>query len=130
MLFKNIWTRMITLAAAGIVSIGLATAGAEAKKTKELESPLIKAWLKDNGPLYDGESGLEARLQPHSAPRWLDPKVTDALLRWAFNQGLLNLAVGKMEKMPDSPAIDTFEQFVNPGGEGEPRLKVSKRDAE
>ncbi|MCZ6766331.1 MAG: peptide-methionine (R)-S-oxide reductase MsrB [bacterium] len=35
MLFKNIWTRMITLAAAGIVSIGLATAGAEDKKTKE-----------------------------------------------------------------------------------------------
>ena len=35
MRFESIWTKMITLAAAGIVSIGLATAGAEDKKTRE-----------------------------------------------------------------------------------------------
>lgn len=35
MFFKNIWARMMTLVAAGIVSIGLANAGAEDKKTNE-----------------------------------------------------------------------------------------------
>ncbi len=33
--FKNIWTRIITLATVGMVCVGLATAGAEDKKGKE-----------------------------------------------------------------------------------------------
>ena len=107
----------------------------EAEKTAKNEkasisAAILKPYLKDNPheTLYDGETGYEGRLVPHGTGRHLDAKAPDGIVLWAFRAGLLNLALGKMDEMPDSPAVDTLEQFVNPGGEGEARLKVSKRD--
>ena len=109
----------------------------DAKNTKaSLSKAVLKPWLAANQgeTLYDGESGLEARLTPHSAPRWLSEQVSDELLRWAFGQGVVKFSATKLDeiakKRPDVLAIQNLQALVRPGGEGEPRLSVSKRDAE
>lgn len=108
----------------------------EAKSVKEaLSKAIIKPYLKDNPreTLYDGESELEARLEPHSAPRWLDYEGIEVhLLMYAVQNDLLKLNLTQVDKLvkrgDDSAGFVRFTNRIRPGGEGEPRLKVSKRD--
>ena len=98
-----------------------------------ISKAILKPYLAANPgeSLYDGESGLEARLKPHSEPRWLDWKgVAPSLALWAIEQGYLKPDLAKIDKAPDSQGIETLRARIRPGGEGEPRLSVSKRDAE
>ena len=107
-----------------------------AKSTKEaLSKAIIKPWLKDNPTetLYDGETGLEVRLAPHSAPRWLDHKGIEVhLLMYAVQNDLLKPNLTQVdilkERGDDSASFVRFTERIRPGGEAEPRLKVSKRD--
>ena len=99
-----------------------------------ISKAILKPYLAANPgeTLYDGESGLEASLTPHSAPRWLSEKITDELLRWAFEQDVVKFSATKLDelakKFPDGQAIKAVQALVNPGGTGEPRLSVSKRE--
>ena len=101
-----------------------------------ISKAILKPYLAANPEetLYDGESGLEASLTPHSAPRWLSEQVSDELLRWAFGKDVVKFSATKLDelakKFPDSEAIKSLQALVRPGGEGEPRLSVSKRDVE
>ena len=110
-----------------------------ARKSKEvLSKEVLKPWLAANQgeTLYDGESGLEARLTPHGEPRWLDTKdMTSPLAIWALEAGLLKLDLTAVDKRakgdPEfhSDAFKTFFARIHPGGEGEPRLSVSRRES-
>ena len=110
----------------------------DAKSVKEaLSKAIIKPWLKDNPTetLYDGETGLEASLQSHSAPRWLDYEGIEVhLLMYAVQNDLLKPNLTQIDKLKkggdDSAGFVRFTERIRPGGEAEPRLKVSKRDAE
>ena len=112
----------------------------EAEKTAKNEKAsiskaILKPYLKDNPheTLYDGESELEARLDPHSASRWLDHEGIDVhLLMYAVQNDLLKLNLTQVDKLKergdDSAGFVRFTEHIRLGGEGEPRLKVSKRD--
>ena len=103
----------------------------EAKATKEaLSKAILKPYLAANPTdvLYDGESELEASLSPHSAPRWLDTKgMNPATAFWALEQGYFKPDLGKIDKAPESQGMEQVRARIKPGGEGTPRLKVSKR---
>ena len=103
-----------------------------------ISKAILKPWLAANQgeTLYDGESGLEARLTPHGEPRWLDTKdMTSPLAIWALEAGLLKLDLTAVDKRakgdPEfhSDAFKTFFARIHPGGEGEPRLSVSRRES-
>ena len=108
----------------------------EAKNTKEsLSKAILKPYLAANPgeTLYDGESRLEARLTPHSAPRWLDYSGGKAALwEWAVQNDLLKPNLTEVDKHikegDNSEAFFSFVHCIKPGGTGEPRLSVSKRD--
>ena len=108
-----------------------------AKSTKEaLSKAIIKPWLKDNPTetLYDGETGLEVRLAPHSAPRWLDHKGIEVqLLMYAVQNDLLKPNLTQVdilkERGDDSASFVRFTERIRPGGEAEPRLKVSRKES-
>ena len=107
----------------------------KAKATKEsLSKAILKPYLADNPneTLYDGESGLECSLSSTSAPRWLDyADIPATLVVWAVEQELLkpNLTnIDAMIKKGDMGyGAKRFVEAIKPGGEGTPRLKVSKR---
>ena len=99
-----------------------------------ISEAILKPYLAEHEgeeALYDGESGYEARLTPHSAPRWLSEKITDELLRGAFEQDAVKFSATKLDelakKFPDGQAIQAVQALVKPGGTGEPRRRVSKR---
>ena len=127
------------MAVAAIAAYGKAheeEKGAKAKK-QSLSNAILKPYLAANQgeTLYDGESGLEARLTPHGAPRWLDTKgIEDELVLWALRQGLLKVDLAELDKMAKgkepSFAFINFNTRIRRGGEGEPRLSVSKRESE
>ena len=114
------------------------------KKAKATKASLSKAIIKPyltanpNDTLYDGETGLEASLQPHSAPRWFDYKDIPAeLMEWAVQRSLLVPALGAIDKLvkeaenEDQQLASGAKRFVDaikPGGTGSPRLTVSKRE--
>ena len=107
-----------------------------AKNEKDsISKAILKPYLEANQgeTLYDGESGLEARLKPHSAPRWLSEQISDELLRWAFGKDVVKFSATKLDelakKFPDGEAIKALQALVRPGGEGEPRLSVSRRES-
>ena len=105
----------------------------QAANTKaSLSKAILKPWLAEHEgeeALYDGESGYEARLTPHSAPRWLDTQGMDAaLIVWATELGLLKLNLKAIDSLPETTALTAFKDRIKPGGTGEPRLSVSKRE--
>ena len=112
----------------------------QAEKTAKNEKAsiskaILKPYLKDNPheTLYDGESELEASLQPHSASRWLDYEGIDVhLLMYAVQNDLLKLNLTQVDKLKergdDSAGFVRFTEHIRPGGVAEPRLKVSKRE--
>ena len=123
------------MAVDAIAAYGKAHAAEKKAKNEKasISKAILKPWLAANlgETLYDGESELEARLKPHSEPRWLDWKgVAPSLALWAIEQGYLKPDLAKIDKAPDSQGIETLRVRIRPGGEGEPRLSVSKRDAE
>ena len=105
-----------------------------AKNEKDsISKAILKPYLAANQgeTLYDGESGLEARLTPHGAPRWLDTNGMDAaLIVWATEIGLLKLNLAAVDSLPETTALTQLKERIKPGGEGEPRLSVSRRESE
>ena len=96
-----------------------------------ISKAILKPYLAANPgeTLYDGESRLEASLTPHSAPRWLDTRGMDAaLIVWATEIGLLKLNLKAIDSLPETTALTAFKDRIKPGGTGEPRLSVSKRE--
>ena len=118
-----------------------AKARAAVKEAKNAMDAVSKAILKPyltanpHETLYDGESGMEATLKPHSAPRWLDHTGLDAIdIHVALEHEFLKLNLSEVDKVwkrVDRPdALQEFVNHIKPGGEGTPRLNVSKRDDE
>ena len=109
-----------------------------AKNEKEsISKAILKPYLAANQgeTLYDGESGLEASLTPHSAPRWLDSSaIAPALVIWALEHDMLKIDLTMVDKATkagkDSQEFIHLKARIHPGGTGEPRLRVTKRDAE
>ena len=90
-----------------------------------ISAAILKPYLKDNPheTLYDGESELEARLAPHSAPRWLDYEGIEVqLLMYAVQNDLLKLNLTQVDKLKergdDSAGFVRFTEHIRPGGEG------------
>jgi hypothetical protein len=101
-----------------------------ARKQEQLKKPL-KQWLdehRDSGSLYDGESELEAYLEPTKGKDLLDGKnVPEAVLVWLARNGCL-LLDNDMLKGWDAkdPMVLEVKKYAYPGPGGE-RLQVRKR---
>ena len=101
-----------------------------------ISKAILKPYLLDHEgeeALYDGESGLEASLTPHSAPRWLDYyAIAPALVIWALEHDMLKINLAAVdaatEAGQDNQEFIHLKARIKPGGTGEPRLSVSKRD--
>ena len=103
-----------------------------------ISEAILKPYLLDHEgeeALYDGESGYEARVTPHSAPRWLDSSaIAPALVIWALEHDMLKIDLAMVDKATkageDSQEFIHLKARIHPGGTGEPRLSVSKRESE
>jgi len=101
------------------------------KKTQDLFGERLKAYLETNGPLYDGETGYEARLLERQGPATFDvEKMPDALVLWLARHGALNVdAKVALALKGRSSEADALYRLIMPG-KPTTALDVKKRHEE
>ena len=91
----------------------------ELTKQRDLVSAPIREWLDANGPLRDGETGLEARYQERTGPPALDlSSMSDADVLAVARGGLLRAVDGGAAKAigKNSPRLENlWDRYSMPG---------------
>ena len=85
----------------------------ELTRQRELCGAPIRAWLDANGPLRDGETGLEARYQERAGPPALDlSSMSDADVLAAARGGLLRAVDGGAAKAIGKKATERALEYI------------------